>query len=140
MTVLADLLKKREELANLLGYKHWSDLNAADKMAVNAPNIAKFIDEIDVASKPAADREYAMLLAAAQKQDASLQQISIQDRRYYFEQLRRSEFDFDSQVARPYFPYDRVQAGILEVASKLFHVTFKPVPDAVVWDPSVEHV
>src|ERR1039457_254053 len=50
--VLADLLKKREELANLLGYKHWSDLNAADKMAVNAPNVAKFIGEIDVASKP----------------------------------------------------------------------------------------
>ena len=34
VTVLADLLKKREELANLLGYKHWSDFNAADKMAV----------------------------------------------------------------------------------------------------------
>ena len=137
VTVLADLLKKREELANLLGYKHWSDLNAADKMAVNAPNIAKFIDEIDVASRPAAEREYTMLLAAAQKQDPSLQQISIQDRRYYFEQVRRSEFDFNSQAARPYFPYDRVQAGILAVASKLFHVTFKPVPDAVVWDPSV---
>src|SRR5208283_2200348 len=137
VTVLADLLKKREELANLLGYKHWSDLNAADKMAVNAPNISKFIGEIDVASRPAAEREYTMLLAAAQKQDPSLQQISIQDRRYYFEQVRRSEFDFNSQAARPYFPYDRVQAGILAVASKLFHVTFKPVPDAVVWDPSV---
>ena len=48
VAVLADLLKKREELANLLGYKHWSDMNAADKMAVNAPNIAKFIGEIDV--------------------------------------------------------------------------------------------
>ncbi len=137
VATLADLLKKRDELANLLGYKHWSDLNAADKMAVNAPNIAKFFDEIDVASKPAADREYQMLLASAQKQDPSLQQISFQDRNYYFEQLRRSEFDFNSQSARPYFPYDRVQAGILEVASKLFQVRFKPVPDAPVWDPSV---
>ena len=137
VATLADLLKKRDELANLLGYQHWSDLNAADKMAVNAPNIAKFFDEIDVASKPAADREYQMLLASAQKQDSSIQQISFQDRSYYFEQLRRGEFDFNSQSARPYFPYDRVQAGILEVASKLFHVTFKPVPDAPVWDPSV---
>ena len=137
VTVLADLLKKREELANLLGYKHWSDMNAADKMAVNSQNISKFINEIDVASKPAAEREYKMLLAAAQKQDPSLQQISIQDRSYYFEQLRRSEFDFNSQMARPYFPYDRVQQGILDVASKLFHVTFKPAKDAVVWDPSV---
>jgi len=137
VAVLADLLKKREDLANLLGYKHWSDMNAADKMAENAQNISKFIGEIDVASKPAAEREYKMLLAAAQKQDPSLQQIGLQDRSYYFEQLRRNEFDFNSQTARPYFPYDRVQAGILEVASKLFHVTFKPVPDAPVWDPSV---
>ena len=84
VAVLADLLKKREELANLLGYKHWSDVNAADKMAVNSANIAKFINEIDVASKPAAEREYKMLLASAQKQDPTLQQIGIQDRNYYF--------------------------------------------------------
>src|SRR5271167_1145257 len=137
IAVLADLLKKREELANLLGYKHWADMNAADKMAVNAPNIAKFINEIDVASKPAAEREYKMLLASAQKQDPSLQQVPLSDRSYYFEQLRRSEFDFNSQSARPYFPYDRVQQGILDVASRLFGVTFQPAKDAVVWDPSV---
>jgi thimet oligopeptidase len=137
VATLADLLKKREELANVLGYKHWSDMNAADKMAESSLNISKFIGEIDAASKPAADREYQMLLASAKKQDPSLQQIGLQDRNYYFEQLRRSEFDFNSQSARPYFPYDRVQAGILEIASKLFHVTFKPVPDAVVWDPAV---
>jgi thimet oligopeptidase len=137
IAVLTDLLKKREELANVLGYKHWSDMNAADKMAENSQNISKFIGEIDAASKPAADREYKMLLALAQKQEPSLQQVGLQDRSYYFEQLRRSEFDFNSQSARPYFPYDRVQAGILEVASKLFHVTFKPVPNATVWDPSV---
>src|SRR6516164_7785519 len=137
VAVLDDLLKKREELANVLGYKHWSDMNAADKMAENSQNISKFIGEIDTASKPVADREYKMLLALAQKQDPSLQQVGLQDRNYYFEQLRRSEFNFNSQSARPYFPYDRVQAGILDVASKLFHVTFKPVPNATVWDPSV---
>jgi Zn-dependent oligopeptidase len=137
VAVLADLLKKRQELADVLGYPHWADVNAADKMAASSANISKFFTEIDVASKPAAEREYKMLLALAQKQDPALQQIGMQDRNYYFEQLRRSEFDFNSQAARPYFPYDRVQAGILDVASKLFHVTFKPVPDAPVWDPSV---
>jgi len=137
VAVLADLLKKRQELADVLGYKHWADVNAADKMAVNSANVSKFIDEIDAASKPTAEREYKKLLVSAQKQDPTLQQIGIQDRSYYMEQLRRSEFNFNSQAARPYFPYDRVQAGILEIASKLFHVTFKPVPDAQVWDPSV---
>ena len=84
VTVLADLLKKREELANLLGYKHWSDLNAADKMAANSQAISHFIDQIDAASRPVADREYQMLLALARKQHPSLTQISMPDRRYYF--------------------------------------------------------
>ena len=137
VAVLAELLKNREQLANILGYQHWADMNAADKMAVNSQSIAKFIDEIDAASQAASEREYKMLLATAQKDNPATKQIGIQDRSFYFEQLRRSEFDFDSQEARPYFPYDRVEAGILSVASKLFHVTFKPVPDAPVWDPSV---
>jgi Zn-dependent oligopeptidase len=138
LQVLADLLKKREELAVLLGYKHWSDMNAADKMAGNSQTIARFIDQIDVASKSAADREYQMLLALARKDHPELTAISMQDRQYYFEQLRKTAFDFDSQSARPYFPYDRVQQGILDVAAKLFNVTFRPAKDAVVWDPSVD--
>jgi thimet oligopeptidase len=137
VTVLADLLKKREELANLLGYKHWSDLNAADKMAVNSQNISQFIDQIDAASRPVADREYQMLLALARKEHPSLTHVSMPDRRYYSEQLRRKEFDFNSQAARPYFPYDGVQQGILDVASRLFNITFRPAKDAVTWDPSV---
>ena len=137
VTVLADLLKKREELANLLGYKHWSDLNAADKMATNSQAISHFIDQIDAASRPVADREYQMLLALARKKHPSLTQIAMPDRRYYFEQLRRMEFDFNSEAARPYFPYDRVQQGILDVASRLFKVKFRPAKDAVTWDPSV---
>ncbi|MGA8038127.1 MAG: M3 family metallopeptidase [Candidatus Acidiferrales bacterium] len=137
MSVLADILKKREELANILGYKHWSDLNAADKMALTSNNIASFIDEIDAASRPIADREYQMVLATARKTDPSISQVSAADRDFYYEQLRRTQFDFNSEEARPYFPYDRVQQGILDVASKLFSIRFEPVKNAVVWDPSV---
>ncbi len=135
--VLADLLQKRQELATLLGYKHWADFNAADKMAVNGKNIGDFIDQIDVVSRPTAQREYQMLLALAKKQDPSLTAISFSDRGYYNEQLRRADYDFDSQSARPYFPYDRVQQGILDVAARLFQVTFRPAKNAQVWDPSV---
>jgi Zn-dependent oligopeptidase len=53
------------------------------------------------------------------------------------EQYRRANFDFNSQEARPYFPYEPVQAGILDVAGRLFHLRFAAVKDAVVWDPGV---
>jgi thimet oligopeptidase len=54
IAILAELLKKREELAHVLGYPHWSDLNAADKMAVRSENISSFIEQIDAASRPVA--------------------------------------------------------------------------------------
>jgi thimet oligopeptidase len=137
ISLLADLLKRREELAQALGYKHWADFNAADKMALTSANIAQFIDQLDTASKPVADREYQMVLETARQADPSIAQVSASDRDFYYEQLRRTQFDFNSEEARPYFPYDRVQQGILDVASKLFSVRFEAVNNAVVWDPSV---
>jgi thimet oligopeptidase len=137
IALFVDLLKRRDELAQTLGYKHWSDFNAADKMALTSANIGQFIDQLDTASKPVADREYQMVLATARKSDPSISQVSASDRDFYYEQLRRTEFNFDSEQARPYFPYDSVQQGILDVASKLFSIRFEPVKNAVVWDPSV---
>jgi thimet oligopeptidase len=138
MAVLADLLKQRQALAEILGYKHWADFNAADKMALTSANISQFIDQLDAASKPVAEREYQMLLATAKKDVPSTTQIAASDSLYYSEQLRRTQYDFNSEEARPYFPYDKVQQGILDVASKLFSVKFVQVKDAVVWDPSVD--
>ena len=96
------------------------------------------LNQVDEVSRAAADREYAQLLAFAQKQQPGLKSISQSDARYWAEQYRRARFDFNAQSVRPYFPYDQVQAGILKTAARLFHVSFKPVNDAVVWDPSVD--
>ncbi|HWT64509.1 MAG TPA: M3 family metallopeptidase, partial [Terracidiphilus sp.] len=62
--------------------------------------------------------------------------IDITSRGYWYEQFRRSAFDFDSQSVRPYFPYAQVEAGVLATAAKLFKIEFKPseVPG---WDPAV---
>jgi thimet oligopeptidase len=67
-----------------------------------------------------------------------LTRISESDAGYWGEQYRRQKYDFDAESVRPYFPYDEVQAGILKTAARLFHVTFKPVKGAVVWNPSVD--
>jgi thimet oligopeptidase len=52
--------------------------------------------------------------------------------------VRRSDYDFDAQAMRPYFPYARVQQGVLDVSSKLFGVTIRKVENAPVWDKSVD--
>jgi thimet oligopeptidase len=135
--VLAELLEKRAELAALLKFASWADLNAADKMAQNARTISDFIDRLDAASKATAKREYQTMLALARKQDPELSAIAAPDTSYWQERVRRQYFDFDSQSARPYFPFEQVQQGVLDIASRLFRVSIRPARGAVAWAPAV---
>jgi len=136
--VLRDLLTARQDLASTLGYAHYADLATADQMIGSAANVKRLIDEVDQVSRPAARREYEQLLAFAQGRQPDLTGISQADAGYWGEQYRRAQFDFDAQSVRPYFPYAQVQAGILKTAARLFHVSFKPVTGAAVWDRSVD--
>jgi thimet oligopeptidase len=135
--VLLDMLKTRYELAKMLGYSNFADLATADQMIGTAGNMKAFLDEVDSASRPDSRREYDLLLAFAREKQPGVAAIPAYGRSYWADQYARERFHFDSQSVRPYFPYDRVQQGILDTASKLFHVTFKPATDLAVWDPSV---
>jgi thimet oligopeptidase len=136
--VLRDLLTARQDLATILGYPRYADLATADQMIGSAANVSRLIQQVDDASRSAAQREYDLLLAFAQKQQPGLTAISLADANYWSERYRRAQYSFDAQSVRPYFPYDAVQAGILKTAARLFHVSFKPVTDALVWDKSVD--
>jgi thimet oligopeptidase len=135
--ILLDVLKTRYELAKLLGYTSYADLATADQMMGSADNMKKFLNDVDVASRPASHREYEMLLAFARQKQPGLAAIPAYARFYWSDQYARATFNFDSQSVRPYFTYDRVQQGVLDTAAKLFHVEFKPAPDVAVWDPAV---
>jgi thimet oligopeptidase len=135
--ILLDVLKTRYDLAKTLGYSTFADLATADQMIGSAANMKSFLNQVDAASRASSRREYEMLLGFARQKHPDLQQIPAYGRFYWEDQYARVNFNFDSQSVRPYFPYDRVQQGILDTAAKLFHISFKAVPDAPVWDPSV---
>jgi thimet oligopeptidase len=135
--VLLDLLGARQELAKLLGFPTWADLATADQMSGSADNVRKLLDDVDAASRDAKQKEYAQLLAFAQSRDPAISALSASDASYWTEQYRRDRYAFDAQSVRPYFSYDRVEAGILDAAAKIFHVQFRQVKNAQVWHPSV---
>ena len=135
--VLRGLLTAREQLAHLLGYATWADYAMADQMMGSPAKLAAFVAKVDEASREPGAREDAALLAFAREREPALQKISAQDARYWQEQYRRAKFNFDSQSVRPYFPYAAVEKGVLETASKLFHVQIRPVAGLRTWHPSV---
>jgi thimet oligopeptidase len=136
--VLDKLIERRAELAKLIGYDTWADYITADKMVGTAKNASQFIDRVVAASGPKSEREYAMVLKRKQQDVPKATTVNGWERSYYSELVRKADYAFDSQTVRPYFPFDRVKQGLLDVTSTLFGVTYRRVADAPVWDPQVE--
>ena len=134
--ILLDLLATRQEIATVLGFRSWADLATADQMMESAANVRTFLAKLNDASLDGAEREHELILEFTRRREPGLKEIDITSRGYWYEQFRRSAFDFDSQSVRPYFPYAQVEAGVLETAARLFKIEFRPsqVPG---WDPAV---
>lgn len=134
--ILLDLLATRQEIAGVLGFRSWADLATADQMMGSAAHVRTFLAKLDEASHDGAVREHELILNFARERQPGLTAIDIAGRGYWYEQFRRSAFDFDSQSVRPYFPYAKVEAGVLDTAARLFKVEFRP-SSTPGWDPSV---
>jgi thimet oligopeptidase len=136
--VLLDLLETREEMAELLGFRSWADLATVDQMMGSAANMRRFLDEVEQAARETSQREFAELEAFVRERDSGALPLSLSDARFWEEQFRRARYDFDSQSVRPFFPYEQVEAGILEIAGKLFGVRFTRNHSAAVWHADVK--
>jgi thimet oligopeptidase len=135
---LLDMMQTRYEIANIIGYPSWADYNAADKMIGKGSNIAKFVGDLNAAARPIAQREFEMLLAEKRKTDPGATEILGYQYWYLQELVRRSQYDFDSQSVRPYFPFEQVKQGVMNTAASLFHISFRQEQNVPAWDPSVE--
>lgn len=138
--ILLDLLATRQQIAVTLGFRSWADLATADQMMGSAANVRAFIARLEDASRAGAECEFAMVYAFARQRDGEAVPLNAASRAYWYEQYRRSAYDFDSQSVRPYFPYAQVEQGVLDTAAKLFGVQFRRStapgwhPDVSVWD------
>jgi Zn-dependent oligopeptidase len=134
--LLEQLLAVRQEIADVLGFRSWADLATADQMMGSAANVRAFLKKLDESSRDGAVREVARVMEFARQRQPGLHSIDMASRGYWYEQFRRAEYDFDSQSVRPYFPYEKVEAGVLETAARLFKVEFRP-SSASAWDKAV---
>ncbi len=138
MAVLDTMVAKRYELAQLLGYKTWADYVTEDKMIRSPKRVVEFLDRVGRLVGDQSRREYQVYLKRKLEDDPKAVAVENWEASYYANLIRKRDYDFDAQTARPYFPFDRVKQGVLDVTSRIFGVTYKKIDGAVVWDPSVE--
>jgi len=131
------ILELRSELATLLGYANWADLQTELRMARSGSRAQEFEHDLWNRVEPHYRSEADEIQTFARSQ-LGLDPLEAWDVRFAIEQLRQARFDLDDEMLRPYFPLDRVQAGLFGLAHDLFGVTIQPGDPEGRWHPDVE--
>jgi thimet oligopeptidase len=135
--LLKQVLETRAQLAQELEFASWAELATINKLIKTPANVRALLAELHKAAKPVAAKEYAEILAFAQKREPGLTAIPAYSSGYWMEQYQREAYGFDSQAVRAYFTFPEVQRGVLDTAARLFHVKFVEVKGLELWDASV---
>jgi peptidyl-dipeptidase Dcp len=137
----ADIIKRMLELkkqrSQLLGFANYADYVLEERMAQKATKVMKFLEDLLLASKPAAQRDFDEVKDFAFKKD-KLSDLKPWDFGYYSELLQKEKYDFDEQLLKPFFSIDKVIQGVFDVASKLYQLKFTLNTKISVYHPDVK--
>ena len=145
----AQIIRLRQELAQLLGYRTYAAYALDDTMAGTPDAVRELLDQVWQPALQRASEERLSLQARARAEGANYE-IAAWDWRYFAEKERQARFDLDEAEVRPYLQLSNIIEAAFDTASRLFGVVFREDseapryhPDVRVWDVSTtrgEHV
>ncbi|MDR1255682.1 MAG: M3 family metallopeptidase [Puniceicoccales bacterium] len=122
-TLVEEILKLRDERAQLIGYKTHADLTLKHRMAKNGEKALSFIEDLhgrtgryfhrDVEELRQFIREYTGDESATLKPWNGT---------YYSEKLRQKKYGFEAELLRPYFKMEDAIGGLFELAHRLYGI------------------
>ena len=125
--LIKEIINLRQQKAELLGYKNFAEYVLEEKMAESPKKVFDFLNQLLTAATPYAEKETAQLKELA-KADG-IDQMEAYDHAYYAEKLRKQKFDLNDEELKPFFPLEKVQDAVFDLAGKLFKLDFKEVTD-----------
>lgn len=136
--LIARILELRAEKARLLGKRDFADFVLADRMAKNGNRAKSFVADLTEKTRRAFEKENEELNNFRRKKEGGeAKAIEPWDVAYYAEKMRQELYDFDEEELRPYFPVDRVLAGMFEIAGRLYGIQIEERKNLPVWSPAV---
>jgi peptidyl-dipeptidase Dcp len=120
---IAEILKLRQERAELLGFENHAWYRMDDTMAETPENAMDLMMAVWPAAVARVDEEVADMQAMANSEGAG---ITIQpwDYRYYAEKVRKAKYDLDESEVKPYLQLDKMLHGAFYAAGRLYDLEF----------------
>ena len=136
-TIILRLIELRKKRAKLLGYDSHAEFVLEERMATSEENVLNFLEDLYQKAHPAAQEEWKAIEDFAAK-NLDLPKFEKWDTAYVSEKLKQAQLELDEQELKPYFPLEKVQAGVFEIAGKLYGLRFEKNKNIKGYHPEVE--
>jgi peptidyl-dipeptidase Dcp len=132
---IAEILKLRQDRAEILGFPTHAHYRMADTMAKDPDKAMDLMMKVWPAATARVKEEVADMQAIA---NADKITIEPWDYRFYAEKVRKAKYDLDQEAIKPYFQLDNMVAAMFDAAGKLYGMSFTENTGTVpVFEPKV---
>ncbi|WP_251359698.1 M3 family metallopeptidase [Kangiella sp. TOML190] len=122
--IAAKIAALRSQKAQLLGYQNHADFVLENRVAKNAENVTKLLDQIWPAAIKQAKKEVAAMQKMIDEEGGDFK-FRASDWRHYSEKIRKAKYDLDEEATKPYFSLEDTLNGVFYIANKLYGMNFK---------------
>lgn len=140
-SLMTDVVRKRAQLARLLGYASWADYQTEGRMAGSGRGALDFVQGLIDSLEPAFRAEVETLRQLkADETGHSDARLEAWDAAYYTRILQKTRYHLDSAALMQYFRYETVRDGMFRIVEKVFHLKIETMASPPVWSPRVQVV
>jgi oligopeptidase A len=127
--LIRQIIKLRQEKAEILGKDNFADAVLARRMAKNGAKADNFVSELREKTVPFFQQENKELEEfKAEKTGTPVDGLQPWEVGFWSEKLKKERYDFDDEDLRPYFPIQSVLKGMFDLATQIFGLTIKEIP------------
>jgi peptidyl-dipeptidase Dcp len=132
---IAEILKLRQDRAEILGFPTHAHYRMADTMAKDPDKAMDLMMKVWPAATARVKEEVADMQAIANADNITIEPW---DYRFYAEKVRKAKYDLDQEAIKPYFQLDNMVAAMFDAAGKLYGMSFTENTGTVpVFEPKV---
>ncbi len=138
--ILKQIIAKRDELAGLLGFSSYAQLDIDSQMAKTPERSRQFITDLINKSENKVKEEMEQLTATlpASVELMADRKIKPWDFAYLEAMYKKEQFDLDERIIAEYFPMEKTIAELLDIYRQFLGVDFQEVLTTGLWHDDVK--
>ncbi len=136
--VMVEILRLRQEKAEITGFRHHAERSLATKMADTPDTVEHFLQDLARRARAPAESDLQDMRDYARSQ-FGMDVLEAWDYPFVAEKIRSDRLGLSQEMLKPYFPADRVVAGLFGLVERLFGVSITADPTVETWHDDVRY-